>query len=351
MTKNRDLSCHIKQKHWYQENLFLVFCFGFLIYITNTILVNFEINLLQKLINSFFIYLKMIWLSIFVGLILGGVIDRFVPKEYISKFLAGKDKKSIVYACSLGLLMSGCSHGILAISMELYKKGASVPAIIAFLLASPWANMTVTILLIGLFSTKALYIIFSSVIIAITTGFIYQFLDSKNLIERNKYTTEINEDFSIRENLSLRFKDYSFSFHNILNDIKQIFLASWGLAKMVLWWILLGMFLASVISAYIPHDFFMKYLGPTLLGMFVTLAFATVIEICSEGSAPLSFEIFKQTGAFGNAFIFLNAGVATDYTEIGLIWSNIGKRAAIWLPIIAIPQVLLLGYLFNRFIK
>jgi uncharacterized membrane protein YraQ (UPF0718 family) len=351
MQENKHLSCHIKQKHWYQENLFLIFCFMFFIYVTNLILVSLEINILKKLIDSFFAYLNLIWLSIIAGLILGGVIDHFVPKEYISKFLAGKDKKSIIYAAGLGLLMSGCSHGILAISMELYKKGASVPAIITFLLASPWANMTVTILLIGLFSTKALYIISSSVIIAIITGFIYQFLDSKNLIERNKYTTEINEDFSIRENLSLRLENYSFSFHNILNDIKKVFLASWELAKMVLWWILLGMFLASIISAYVPHDFFMKYLGPTLLGLFITLAFAAAIEICSEGSAPLSFEIFKQTGAFGNAFVFLNAGVATDYTEIGLIWSNIGKRAALWLPIIAVPQVLLLGYLFNRFIK
>jgi hypothetical protein len=44
------------------------------------------------------------------------------------------------------------------------------------------------------------------------------------------------------------------------------------------------------------------------------------------------------------------AGVVTDYTEIGLLWTNIGKRTAIWLPIIAVPQVLLLGYLFNTFI-
>ena len=41
------------------------------------------------------------------------------------------------------------------------------------------------------------------------------------------------------------------------------------------------------------------------------------------------------------------AGVVTDYTEIGLIWSNIGKKTAIWLPIVTVPQVLLLGYLFN----
>ena len=41
------------------------------------------------------------------------------------------------------------------------------------------------------------------------------------------------------------------------------------------------------------------------------------------------------------------AGVVTDYTEIGLIWTNIGKKAAIWLPIITVPMVLFLGWVFN----
>jgi hypothetical protein len=44
------------------------------------------------------------------------------------------------------------------------------------------------------------------------------------------------------------------------------------------------------------------------------------------------------------------AGVSTDMTEIGLLWSNVGRKAAIWLPIITVPQVLLVGYLFNMFL-
>ena len=88
----------------------------------------------------------------------------------------------------------------------------------------------------------------------------------------------------------------------------------------------------------------------TLLGLAVTLFFATIIEVCSEGSAPLAFEIYNQSGAFGNSFTFLMAGVATDYTEIGLIWHNIGKRAALWLPILTVPQVLAFGILFNLFL-
>ncbi|MCD6429497.1 hypothetical protein J7L09_02275 [bacterium] len=62
------------------------------------------------------------------------------------------------------------------------------------------------------------------------------------------------------------------------------------------------------------------------------------MEVYSEGTAPLAFEIFKQTGVFGNVFVFLVAGMATGYTEIGLIWGNIGKKAALWLPVITVPQ-------------
>ncbi|WP_222847900.1 hypothetical protein, partial [Haloferax sp. KTX1] len=99
-----------------------------------------------------------------------------------------------------------------------------------------------------------------------------------------------------------------------------------------------------------PEGLFMDYFGPDLAGLGLTLVFATIIEVCSEGTSPLAFEIFNQVGALGNPFIFLMAGVATDYTEIGLIWSNIGKRSAVWLPVIAVPQILLLAWAMNVFL-
>ena len=89
-------------------------------------------------------------------------------------------------------------------------------------------------------------------------------------------------------------------------------------------------------------------MGATILGLIVTLILATIIEVCSEGSAPMAFEIFRQTGALGNSFVFLMAGVVTDYTEIGLLWHNVGKKTAIWLPIISVPQVITLGIIANR---
>ncbi|MFH1854548.1 MAG: permease [Candidatus Omnitrophota bacterium] len=297
--------------------------------------------------GSLYMYLGRIWWAVLIGFALGGVIDHFVPREYISHILAKPKKRTIFYSIILGFFMSACSHGILALSIQLHKKGASNPAVVAFLLASPWANLPLTIMLLAFFGPKALFIIFGAIVIAIITGLIYQVLESKDMIETNHNTRPMEEEFSIAEDFKNRVSSYRFSGRQLREDIKGVFSGTLSLANMVLWWILIGIGLASLVAAYVPQNIFHHYMGPTFAGMLVTLVIATVMEVCSEGTAPLAFEIYRQTGALGNAFVFLMAGVVTDYTEIGLLYFNVGKRVAIWLPIIAVPQVIALGLLAN----
>jgi len=334
-------SCEAKAIPWYKEKLYVISGIFVLL-----LIISYFAS--PPLFSAMADYLALIWWAILLGLLIGGVIDYYVPRTYISKYLSRPKKRTIIHSVIFGFMMSACSHGILAIAIQLYKKGASIPAVIAFLLASPWANLPVTFLLFGFFGVnRALMLVISAIIIAIITGFVYQFLDNRNMIEKNMNSEGIDEDFSILDDVAKRMSGYEFTQAKAKHAASGILSGSFALAKMVLWWILIGMILASVARAFVPADFFMNYMGPTLLGLGVTLFFATIIEICSEGSAPLAFEIFRQTGAFGNSFTFLMAGVATDYTEVGLIWSNIGKKTAMFLPLITVPQILVLGYLFN----
>ena len=305
------------------------------------------ISVLLPLKHSLWMYIRTIAVPVLAGLLIGGMIDWLIPSEYVSKLLAQKRKRTIPFAVVAGFLMSACSHGILAIAIQLYKKGASPPAVVAFLLASPWANLPLTIVMFGFFGIKALYIVASAIIIALISGYIFMFLEKRSLIEHNPHTISVDESFSITKDAGQRIRNIKITPSTFMNALRSVFNGSLSLANMVLWWILLGMLLASVVAAYLPTGFMQQYMGPTILGMLVTLFLATIIEICSEGSAPLAFEIFRQTGSLGNAFVFLMAGVATDYTEIGLLWTNIGWKTAVWLPIITVPQVLILGMLAN----
>jgi len=345
-------SCAVKSGiPWYKERLFIV------IFITLILLIfGYFLDPEKKFFNAFKDYLLLIWWAILIGFLIGGIIDYFIPRTYIEKYLSRHQKRTILYSIIFGFLMSACSHGILAIAIELYKKGASTSSVVAFLLASPWANLPITFLLFGFFGIKAGLIVISALIIAFITGLIFQKLEKKGWVECDKCIT--GEDkavlvkFSIIKDIKRRWKEYKFTAKNNINAIKGTFKGSWALTKMVMWWLIIGILMAAVARAYIPHDLFKQYMGPTLLGLIVTLIFATIIEVCSEGSSPLAFEIYEQSleagaPAFGNSFTFLMAGVATDYTEIGLIWHNIGRRAALWIPIITVPQILILGYLYN----
>jgi uncharacterized membrane protein YraQ (UPF0718 family) len=296
---------------------------------------------------AFWRYTKMIWWAIALGIFLGGLIDYYIPQAYISKYFTRRRKRTIFYSVGLGLIMSACSHGILALSMELHKKGASGSAVISFLLASPWTNLPVTLLLFGFFGLKGFVILISALLVALVTGLIFQRLEETNLIEKNAYSITVEEGFSVWSDVRRRWKVYHFTFKDFLQDLRGIAKGMWGLSEMVLWWILMGFVLASLAAAYIPSHIFQHYLGPTLLGLFITLAFAAILEVCSEGTSPLAFEIYRQTGAFGNSFVFLMAGVATDYTEIGLVWMNLGRKTALWMIAICVPQILLLGWFFN----
>ncbi len=330
------------KKPFFKNKLFIIISLaGFVI------LLSYFIPLLVPFRRALLMYLKTIWWAVILGLFFGGFIDYYIPQEYISKILARKKPSTIFNAVFLGFLMSACSHGILALSMQLHKKGASNPAVVSFLLASPWANLTITIMLIGFFGLKGLFIIIAAIIVALNTGFIFMLLEKHGLIEKNKNIVEVSKEFSILADLDKRIKQYRFGLKIMLNDFKGIMNGALALADMVLWWIILGMVIASLAGAYIPIHFFHRFMGPTVSGLIVTLALATIIEVCSEGSSPLAFEIYRQTKALGNSFVFLMAGVATDYTEIGLLWSNVGKRTAIWLPIVTVPQVVILGYIAN----
>ena len=300
--------------------------------------------------HAFVSYLRMMWWAILIGFLLGGIIDYYVPKEYVSRILASPKKRTIFYSVFLGFLMTVCNHGVLAIAMQFYKKGASTSSIIAFLLASPWANFPLTFMMIGFFGPlKGGFLILTAVLIAVVTGLIYQFLERKNLVDRNSYTQPDDEGFSFKADLRQRVSAYRFDSAHFSKDARGILRGVKELSDMTLWWLLIGISLASLASAYVPGHFFHHYMGKSFLGMVVTLVAATFVETCSTGMSPLAFEIYRQTGALGNALVFLMAGVATNYTAIGLLWVNAGRRTALWMPLVAVPLTLIFGWFANSF--
>ena len=289
--------------------------------------------------------LKTMWWGIVLGILSIGVMHN-TPREWFQASLGRGDKATDLFrAAFAGLFLDVCSHGILMVAAKLYERGISAAQVMTFLIASPWNSLTLTFVLaalVGWFWT--LMFILGSAVIALITGFIYKSLVERGVLPENPNQVDVPEDYDLKKEVGTRLKSINWR-PGLLADIARQGLVE---SRMVLRWLFLGLILAAAIKAYIPTEFLTTYFGPGLLGLVLTLVATTIIEVCSEGSAPIASELVGRAGAPGNGFTFLMAGVATDYTEILVLRETTKSwKLTLFLPLITIPQVLLLGAIMN----
>lgn len=79
-----------------------------------------------------------------------GLLDRILRDLVVSALGQGGTVKGIVRATAAGVMLDLCSHGILMVGTKLYERGASLGQLMAFLIASPWNSLSLTIILITL---------------------------------------------------------------------------------------------------------------------------------------------------------------------------------------------------------
>ena len=284
------------------------------------------------------------WIGLGLGMLFVGLLGR-VPREFVTSLLGKGDSFiGILRATFAGVLLDLCSHGILLVAMLLYQRGASLGQVMAFLIASPWNSLSLTVILIALIGWQLTTLfIAGSMVIGIVSGMVFTVLVKQGKLPENPNTIELNE------------------FHAWPEAKKQLKAASFGLgwwqtmlwegikdSRMIVRWLLLGVLLAAAIRTFLPIEAFQTYFGATMIGLGMTILVATVLEICSEGSTPIAADLVTRANAPGNGFAFLMTGVATDYTEIMSLKETTGSwKVALFLPLITVPQVVLFASVMN----
>jgi len=291
-------------------------------------------------------FMSKAWWGLLAGIVAVGVIGR-LPQDLITGLLGkGGSFTGILRATFAGTLLDLCNHGILMVGAQLYKKGASLGQTLAFLVASPWNSLSLTLILAALIGWKWMLVFIGlSMVIGILTGWIADLLVKRGKLPANPNHRELPEDFrfgpAFRQGLS-RLKPTG-------ENLKAIAKGGLSESRMILRWIFFGVVLAAAIRAFVPNEIFSQYFGPSLLGLALTLVATTIIEVCSEGSSPIAADLLTRAAAPGNAFTFLMAGAATDYTEIMVLRETTKSwKATLALPLITVPQVLFIAWLLNH---
>jgi len=286
------------------------------------------------------------WWGLALGMVAVGVLAG-VPKELVARVLGrGGSMRGIVRATLAGVLLDLCNHGILMVGMQLYRKGASLGQTVAFLVASPWNSLSLTLILFALIGWKwTLCFIALSMGIGIVSGRAADWLVARGHLPANPHAMDSGDAMGAGAAMAEAWR----AIRPGGGNVRRMLRASWTESRMILRWIFLGFVVAAAVRALVPDEVFSGYFGPTLLGLLLTLVATTVIEVCSEGSSPIAADLLHRAGAPGNAFTFLMAGAATDYTEIMALRDTTGSwKATLALPLLTTPQVLIVSWWINQ---
>ena len=305
----------------------------------------------EQILSNFFqgvygLVNQMFW-GIALALFLVGFVQK-IPSEIITTILGTrKGFSGIVRASVAGIVLDLCNHGVLLFAGKIYQKGASLGQTVAFLVVTPWNSFSFTLVLWALVGWKWTGIFVAlSFVVGVLTGYVIDLvMSSRNPSEKSapppKYVwTGFGDFFQWKPSGSVWIYGVQY--------ISNLFVESLIGSKMILKWLFFGILVTVFLRSILTPEHYTVFFGPDLRGLFSTLGGATILEVCSEGLLPVAADLIKIAKAPGNAFVLLLAGVVTDYTEILVLKEITGSwKKAFLLPFIAVPQVLIIGYILN----
>lgn len=282
-------------------------------------------------VEFWFLLLEMApWLLL--GLIFAGLLKVYFPQKHIDKYLGKSTFKSSVNASLLGIPMPLCSCGVIPTGISFFKNGASKGATNSFLISTPQTGVDS---ILATYSMLGWPFALLRPIVAFVTGVgggaLTNWLIKEKPVSKSTYsgfridagklaTTSNSGDAAFETNESrmvdkrhslVRAADYAFV--ELLQDIAK--------------WLILGFFVAALISVALPDDFFSSFQGLGLLEILVVLAASVPIYVCATGSIPIAAVLLMKGVSPGAALVFLMAGPATNVATMTVLGKTMGKKS------------------------
>jgi uncharacterized membrane protein YraQ (UPF0718 family) len=285
-----------------------------------------------------------------LGYFVSGMIQAFVPKKELTKYMGDADFKSISLSTFFGAASSSCSFAALAAARSLVKKGAHFVAAVAFMFAS--TNLVIELgILIMIFlgwQFLAAEIVGGLILIAISSMLIkWTYPEDWLQAAREKVEGEgggLNEDFDWKERITSQ-EGWQLVGHKFVND--------WKMA-----WedILIGFTIAGFVAVMVPESFWtMLFLADAhhlpdwlvaLENALVAPFVAAATFIGSMGNIPLA-TVLNQNGVL---FAGIMGFIYSDLMVPPLVHINAkyyGWRVALYIAAIMFVSIVITALLMN----
>lgn len=285
-----------------------------------------------------------------LGFFFAGVMHAFIPGMVYNRYLGDKGFKSVFYGALLGTPLPLCSCGVIPTAMSLRKQGASKGATASFLIATPETgvdSIMATYSILGL--PFAIIRPIAAFCNAIMGGWLINNWGDKDEAisaetsastcccqhehshDNNACSCHHDPGESQREGFLSKMREaLRFGFVEMIEDIGK--------------WLVAGLVIAGLITAFVPDEFFTLFRGNTQLSMLLVLCIAIPMYICATGSIPIAVALMMKGLTPGAALVLLMAGPACNMASILLISKTLGRKSLVLYLASIITMAVLWGH-------
>ncbi|WP_394192653.1 SO_0444 family Cu/Zn efflux transporter [Pseudoalteromonas atlantica] len=305
----------------------------------------------MDLINNFWqlFLLSAPWLML--GLFIAGVLNVYLPANFLNKHLGKEGFWTTVKAALIGAPMPLCSCGVIPAAIGLRRAGASKSATTAFLVSTPETgvdSVSVSYVLLGPFMAiiRPIAAITSAIVAGVLVG--RETKINSNTVDnvtaepnsqasccasKDKPKPETTSCCSSTSQPSAKPKQSSCCASKQVTaptqwqKIQQAIKFSCNkLLSDTMTWLMIGLFFAALVQTFVPESFLSQW-GSGLLAMTVVILISIPMYICATASTPIAAGLLLSGVAPGAVLVFMLAGPATNVATLGVVASELGKRA------------------------
>ncbi|NPA48993.1 MAG: permease [Thermodesulfobacteria bacterium] len=267
------------------------------------------------------------------GLLVAGFLKTFLPQEKLARHLGESRLGAIFKAALLGIPLPLCSCGVLPVAVSLHRHGAGIPAVLAFLVATPQTSADALFVTYGLFG-GAFTLAYG--LAALAAGLLAGILGYLLLPHLPNMAPNQATGVCCAERSSPWKGVFEYAFFELPKELARP--------------LVLGLLLAALLTTLLPPGFLGEKVPPGFKQYLVMLLAGVPVYMCSTGSLPLAYSFYLQGFSPGSLLVFLMSGPATNVTSLVVVKKIFGPRAFLIYAGSLIGGALLAGSLLDLMI-
>lgn len=283
-------------------------------------------------LSIFVHYVDEIWLTLAVGFLLSGIMYLYLPADSVEKYLGKKGVKPILVSSFIGTILPVCCIGTLPIAVTLNRKGASLGAVLAFLITTPATSISALIVCLKLMGIQFTVLIFIAVVLmGLVVGLI---CNSMSTTFTSHSETDWKDDSCCEKPGDVPVDTFFGKIKKVLHYAFIELPRNMGLE------ILVGIALASLITVVQPIQTFIQEHLLGAIGYIFILFFGLITYVCSTASVPMAHAFLNSGMSSGQSLCYLLVGPITSYSAIMIVRKDFGNKVlGLYLGIICVFSV------------